>query len=288
MKTRFFRVAVEGATTDGRVIDRDWLIQMAQDYDPVTYGARVNMEHIRGFSPDKPFNAYGDVLALETRDVELRIAGKTETKLGLFAQLEANDQLVANLKAGQKVYTSIEVNPNFAGKGRAYLMGLAVTDSPASLGTEMIAFAAQAKVNPLAARKQHQDNLFTATDEAVEIELAEATDKASTPAFSIDAFMDAAARKFGLKAEEPKARVESEPAPADPTAALMSAVGQALTDGFKAFGDQLAAERTKDRDAFTQLQADVNALKTDIEATPHAKHTARPTSDGGGFELAQF
>ncbi|WP_294192715.1 GPO family capsid scaffolding protein, partial [uncultured Sphingomonas sp.] len=28
-KTRFFRIAVEGGTTDGRVIERDWIDQMA-------------------------------------------------------------------------------------------------------------------------------------------------------------------------------------------------------------------------------------------------------------------
>ncbi|WP_273915543.1 GPO family capsid scaffolding protein, partial [Burkholderia pseudomallei] len=44
-KTKFFRVAVEGATVDGREIKREWLTQMAKHYDPKLYGARVNVEH---------------------------------------------------------------------------------------------------------------------------------------------------------------------------------------------------------------------------------------------------
>ncbi|GHL58540.1 hypothetical protein ECZU31_18150 [Escherichia coli] len=39
-------------------------------------------------------------------------------------------------KAAQKVYTSMEIQPNFANTGKCYLVGLAVTDDPASLGTE--------------------------------------------------------------------------------------------------------------------------------------------------------
>ncbi|WP_269436244.1 GPO family capsid scaffolding protein [Ralstonia pseudosolanacearum] len=38
--TKFFRIATEGATSDGRVIDRDDLIQMASNYNPETYTAR--------------------------------------------------------------------------------------------------------------------------------------------------------------------------------------------------------------------------------------------------------
>ena len=35
-------------------------------------------------------------------------------------------------KAAQKVYTSMEIQPNFANTGKCYLVGLAVTDDPAS------------------------------------------------------------------------------------------------------------------------------------------------------------
>lgn len=165
-KTKFFRIAKEGATTDGRVIERAWLEQMAANYDPVNvYGARINLEHFKGIIPDSPFKAYGDVLSLETRD-------EPDGKLGLYAQIKPTADLVALTKAGQKVYTSCEINPKFADTGKAYLVGLAVTDNPASLGTEMLAFAAQnPNANPLAKKKQAPDNLFSAASEELVLDM---------------------------------------------------------------------------------------------------------------------
>ncbi|SPJ33413.1 GPO family capsid scaffolding protein [Kushneria phyllosphaerae] len=158
----WFRVATEGATTDGRKISRDWITQMAGNYDPKKYGARIWMEHMRGLFHDGPFSALGDVKALKHEEVE-------DGKVALFADIDPTDRLKAMNKDRQKVYTSIEVNPNFADSGEAYLEGLAVTDSPASLGTDMLNFSRNAgQGSPLAARKQHDGNLFS---EAIEIDL---------------------------------------------------------------------------------------------------------------------
>ena len=44
-KSRFFRVATEGATTDGRAIEKKWIQQMAKNFDPKKYGARIWLEH---------------------------------------------------------------------------------------------------------------------------------------------------------------------------------------------------------------------------------------------------
>ncbi len=48
----------------------------------------------------------------------------------LYAQIEPTESLVKLNRDKQKIYTSIEVEPNFSDSGEAYLMGLAVTDSP--------------------------------------------------------------------------------------------------------------------------------------------------------------
>ncbi|OUY08697.1 GPO family capsid scaffolding protein [Acinetobacter populi] len=136
-KSKWFRVAVAGASIDGRTIEPQWLTDMADTYSQNTYGARIWLEHLRSASPDSTFGAYGDVLALKTEEVE--IAG--EKKLALFAQIEALPQLLEVNKKGQKIYTSIEVKPNFAGTGKTYLGGLGITDSPASIGTEKLKFS---------------------------------------------------------------------------------------------------------------------------------------------------
>jgi hypothetical protein len=162
IKSKWFRVAVEGATTDGRKIQRKWIEQMAKNYSRDMYGARVNLEHIKGYSPDSQFKRYGDVLALQTEEIK---TGPLAGKLALLAQIEPTDELIQLNKAKQKVYTSIEVNVEFADTGEAYLVGLAVTDDPASLGTEFLEFSAKASINPLASRKQSPNNLFTVAEE---------------------------------------------------------------------------------------------------------------------------
>lgn len=158
-KSKKFRVATEGATVDGRTIPREWIQQMAANYDPKKYQATVNLEHIKGILPDSPFRAYGQVTALEQAD-------NGEGKAELFATITPTDDLVAMTSKMQKVFTSIEVNAKFADTGQAYLMGLAVTDNPASLGTEILAFSAgNPAASPLTARKQHADNHFSAAIE---------------------------------------------------------------------------------------------------------------------------
>lgn len=163
-KAKRFRIAVEGATTDGRVISRDWISQMAKNYDPAMYGARINMEHIRGYAADSTFRRFGDVTAVEAEEIG---EGPLKGKLALFGWIDPTTELVELTRARQKIYTSIEVNPEFADTGEAYLVGLAITDDPASLGTEILSFSATAKANPLASRKQDKDNLFTAAEETL-------------------------------------------------------------------------------------------------------------------------
>ena len=160
-KSKWAVVATEGATTDGRTIQRNWIEEMAESYDPKNiYGARINLDHIK-FSVYLPelanAHCFGDVLAVKAEERE-------DGKLQLLAELQPTDALIALNKEGQKVYTSVEIDTNFADTGKAYLVGLAVTDNPASLGTEMLSFSH----NGLNARKLKEDNIFSA---AIETEL---------------------------------------------------------------------------------------------------------------------
>lgn len=277
-KTRFFRVAVEGATTDGRAIDRQWLLDAAETYNRETYAARVNLEHVRGITADGPFQAYGDVLALKTDTVELTVGGKTEKRLALFAEVDALDPLVAMNKKGQKLYSSIEISPNFAGTGKAYLVGLAVTDSPASLGTEMLQFAAtQGENNPLAHRKQDKANLFTAAEE-VTIELVE-----EGPADPATGFLATIARFVeGLSGKPATVSPPVPPAPAvapeeGQQAAAFAAIGTAMTEMGTAL--QTFIQTANQRHA--ALEAEVKGFKELLEKTPATQFQQRPRATGG-------
>ncbi|OVZ81090.1 GPO family capsid scaffolding protein [Yersinia kristensenii] len=179
--SKFFRVAVEGATTDGRVINRQDLVDIAFTYDPKVYGARVDLEHYKSPYPDSVFRCYGDITAVKTEEIT---EGALKGKLALLAQIDPTDELLTLNKSRQKVYSSIQFDPNFATSGRAYLKGLALTDDPGSLGTELLQFCAQqvseSKPNPLAGRKHSPDCLFTALEETfIEFEEVQAADDAS-------------------------------------------------------------------------------------------------------------
>lgn len=133
---KYHIVATEGATIDGRHISGEHLEQMAKNYDPAKYTARIWLEHYRSLLPDGVFAALGDVTALKT---EKNAEGKTI----LLATINPTPELVKINQSGQKVFTSVEINPKFADTGEAYLVGLGVTDSPASLGTSRLSFSIQ-------------------------------------------------------------------------------------------------------------------------------------------------
>ncbi|EMY3661280.1 GPO family capsid scaffolding protein, partial [Raoultella ornithinolytica] len=133
-------------------------------YNPQVYTALINLEHIKGYTPDSPFRRFGTVDKLEAEEIA---EGPLKGKMALYAWITPSDDLVAYTRKLQKLFTSMEVNTSFADTGKAYLIGLAATDDPASLGTEMLQFSASAKSNPLAGRKQNPENLFTAAEETL-------------------------------------------------------------------------------------------------------------------------
>lgn len=262
-KSKFFCVATEGATTDGRTITAEWIRQMADSFDRKTYGARVWLEHMRGLFPDGPFKAYGDVLALEARE-------KEDGKLGLYAQIEPTEDLIQINQSRQKIYTSIEVNPDFAGSGKAYLMGLAITDSPASLGTEMLEFTQKnPSGSPLTGRKFEKDNVFSAAAEA-DIELIEVEDK---PSLSDRA--KSLVAKFRAKTEQTDADLS----------VVLDAVEQVIEHSLES--DQRVQELTAQMTSLTERLSKVDDLETSfmnfkkqIETTD-ADSSVRPPASGG-------
>lgn len=132
-----FVIATEGRTVDGRTLPRDWLVQMAANYDPAVYTAVVNIGHVLFEHPESAFSAYGKVLSLGTQTANLL----GQERLQLTAVVEATDEAAKLQAGGKKCFASTEIVPNFADSGTAYLTGLALTDTPASIGTQPMKFA---------------------------------------------------------------------------------------------------------------------------------------------------
>lgn len=266
IKAKRFRIAVEGATTDGRVISRDWISQMAKNYSPQMYGARINMEHIRGYAADSTFRRFGDVTAVEAEEIG---DGPLKGKLALFGWIDPTPELVELTKARQKIYTSIEVNPEFADTGEAYLVGLAVTDDPASLGTEILSFSATAKANPLASRKQDKDNLFTAAEETV-IEFEEVAELSPSLLARISAMFSAKKKTDGEQFADVSAAVtavaEQVQLNAESQTQELSALEQSVTARLEAI-EQQAGE---DRAAFAALQGQLSQTDGSFTRRPAA------------------
>jgi len=270
-KSKFFRVATEGDTTDGRKIERSWIQDMADTYNPVMYGARVNLEHIRGVTPASPFKALGDVTALKAQPVE-------NGKLGLFAQIDPTADLVAMNHARQKIYSSVEVSPNFANTGKAYMVGLAVTDSPASLGTDVLSFAAShPDLKMFDGRKVDPANLFSAAAETkIEMEAD------APPANDFATIVTTALTKlFGDKPQEQKVEPPKTSTPAD-AAQLLGAMQASMTELFTGLGTKLDTARAEDSAKITKLTADLAALTTSVETTRNPQQQQRPPAAGAG------
>ncbi|EOY3026470.1 GPO family capsid scaffolding protein [Escherichia coli] len=177
-----FRVAVSGSTVDGREISPVHLREAAENFNPDVYAARVNVEHILSPYPSSDFCAMGDVTALSTQDItEGPLAGRT----ALYAEIEPTERMKQLVADGKKIYSSIELHPQFSVNGHAYLVGLAMTDTPASLGTERLRFTAQQRQAVMAFNStQGEAPLISEAIEAEIIEMAEQRQEEGTQWFN--------------------------------------------------------------------------------------------------------
>ncbi len=201
--------------------------------------------------------------------------------MALFAQIEPTDLLVKLVNvAKQKVFTSIEIDPNFAKTGQAYMVGLGVTDSPASLGTDMLSFAAKhPEANPLKARKTNENTLFTAAAE-VALELEEVAEESGAPSAMETFFKGLGELIKGSKADPAPAAAPAAPA-ADTQgfAAVASALEQLAgiqRDQFASLEKQLK----EDADKLASLKAEHDAFVNRMSTTPANNQPARPPVTG--------
>lgn len=130
--TDWICIATEGYAIDGRAITRETIQQAADNYDTSVYTAMIWPYHpMESFDERQYWTPnLGIVSELTTK--------KEAGRLRLMAKLEPNQILLNLNEAGQKLFTSCEFMGDYANTGQTYLLGLAATDIPASLGTGRI------------------------------------------------------------------------------------------------------------------------------------------------------
>lgn len=278
-KSKRFRIGVEGATTDGRTIDRVWLTQMAANYSQQVYTAVVNMEHIKGYTPDSSFRRFGIVEALEAEEIS---EGPLKGKMALYAWIVPTDELVSMTAKLQKLFTSMEVNPKFSDTGEAYLVGLAVTDDPASLGTEMLQFSASAEANPLARRKQDRDNLFTAAEETL-FEFEDLPEEKPSFFASIKALLSRKSADDDARFADVHQAVEEVAGAHQALSESVAEVGQSVGDLKKDFSQRLDDMQQKLSTAETEL-----SILREKLTEEDSRSDRRPLSSGGNGSSEQL
>ncbi|HBR3253319.1 TPA: GPO family capsid scaffolding protein [Klebsiella pneumoniae] len=271
--SKWFRIGVEGDTCDGRVISATDIQEMAETFDPRVYGCRINLEHLKGILPEGPFSRYGDVVELKSEKID--DDSVLNGKLALFARITPTDDLIAMNKKLQKVYTSMEIQPNFANSGKCYLVGLAVTDDPASLGTEYLEFCRGAKFNPLNRFKAAPGNLISVATLA-ELEFEDLPENVFT------ALSDKVKTIFSRKQASDDARFqdvhEAVTTVSEHVQENLTATEQRLAELENAFAtlkQDVTTKADQTRQAFSQL-------KTSLDNTESTTQPRRKLSSGGG------
>lgn len=275
IRTKPFLLATAGSTVDGRTIDDKMIREMATSYDAKTYGARVNIEHIRGISGDGPFHAYGDLVELSSGEVEVNFNGKIEKRLALYGVFDMGENAKALNDAGQKVYPSIEIAENFGGKGFAYCMGVALTDSPASIATERLQFN---RVDP--------SRINLTSDQAALLEFVEEATGSSAAA---DGFFSKLTELLKAFSTKPAPMVDPAAAadPAKPATLDLAALTLMLEGFAKQMDSALSAQQLAATKQIEVLTARITALAAQLENTPAPGHLSRPLSTGNADEEAR-
>ncbi|KIQ58190.1 GPO family capsid scaffolding protein [Pseudomonas fluorescens] len=247
------RVATSGPTVDGREILPQELRDCAETYDPALYTAVIWCEHERWSG------SFGTVYALRliegTEDLE-------PGQVALEAQLKPNDKLLRLNDAGEKLFSSVEILPNFRGRGKAYMTGMAVTDEPASTGTQELYFSNKTNRAAYYAASvelgSFHDNepkgelgkltaLLTGFFKRFNVE-APATDTSNTPTESKPPMDEATATALKALLEQLLVVAAGIQAVIEPAAADAPDADQALVDDVSAAVDAIVTTAEEERD----------------------------------------
>lgn len=287
-----FRVAREGQTVDGRSLSQEHIIDMSETYDPVEYTARINCEHMSGrwssLNSNYDSGALGDIIKVDHGMETFKQNGVDVQLMCLYATLSVLPALVEANKEGKKIFTSIEFYPKFADTGRGYLVGLAVTDSPASRGTEPLKFSTN--TNALRTDPNDQELILMTKDapatvantdpatpvvnNTTEQPVVEQTTQNLNTKPEADGFLQKlstmfASKKSGMSAEEQELVLQSFTKMNEKT-------------------DNVVEANEKLSQKVSDLESKIELLNTQLSTQPATNLTNIPPSSGTGAELTAY
>lgn len=290
LKTEWKRIGRSGPTIDGRVIEPAALEQAAKNYSKDMFTALIWPEHERWYN-------MGTV-------EELRAERNSEGGVDLYAIVAPNDYYRWSNDAGQKLFTSMELMPNFRDSGEYYLTGLAATDSPASAGTSEMRFSAlNNKAALLSQFTEHTPREFHDDQPpswfkrffAKENTQHEEDDAMSKQALeALAAKFTALEQKFDAILKQAGIDNKDDEKPTDDYAALTSSVDK-LTELVSALQAKLEGGKDDKKDddkltdQFAQLAADLKALREEFNAAVNRQDgTNAGEHDGDGTDLSKY
>lgn len=270
-------VCTEGGTLNGFAVTRDQIQQMADNYSPQLYGARLNLEHITSILPDSPwrhFSMVDSARAFELPDGPLK--GKLALEITATIDPVKDAALITLNESGQKVFSSIEFLPdcpNDAAKG-AYLTGVALTDTPAAFGTQVITLSNRERGLPDDAK-----NTYTASLETV-VKMS-AAEKQQTEQKSLAAeFLSGLKKVLNFQRESGNQDVS----------ALQEGIkltAQTCADALTAI-QKLTADKQALSDDVTALKTEIAELKTTLSNTDAGNEPRQLSTGTGGYLQSEF
>ncbi len=286
-----FRVAREGQTVDGRSLSQQQIIDMSETYDPVEYSARINCEHMSGswsgLNSRYDDGALGDVIKVDHAMETFTQNGVQVQLMCLYATLSVLPVLVEANKQGKKIFTSIEFFPKFADTDRAYLVGLAVTDTPASRGIEPLKFNSNAN----ALRTDINDQELILMTKNVPAPVAN-TNTTTTPDQPIAQTTQIDNPETLTTQPEADGFLQKMKAMFSDKKTGMSQQEQDLIlESFKTVNDKtdgVVSENEKLKTELSELQTAFESLKTQLSIQPATNLTNIPESTGAGAQLTRY
>ncbi|EPC7545027.1 GPO family capsid scaffolding protein [Morganella morganii] len=270
-------VCTEGGTLNGFAVTRDQIQQMADNYNPQLYAARINLEHITSVLPDstwRHFSMIDSARAFELQDGPLK--GKLALEISATIDPVKDAPLIALNESGQKIFSSIEFLPdcpNDAAKG-AYLTGVALTDTPAAFGTQVITLSNRERGLPEDAK-----NTYTASLETVVKMSAAEKQQAEQKSLAAE-FLDGLKKVLGFQRENSNHDIAALQEGINLTAKTCA---EALTAMQK-----LTAEKETLSGEVATLKQELSALKTQLGGTDADTEQRQLSTGNGGYVQSEF